>query len=326
MATRYAENGSVEPQPQADKSDIATAEKALLGIRFGGADALSRRREHLFYAAVKQGGALLALVWIVTQPSGWVEWTAFGLFYILNILGMSLGYHRYFTHRSFETSKPMRYALAILAQCGIYGSLLRWVADHRRHHALSDQPGDVHSPYFDGHGHPTGGRAGLKYAHLGWAYSDAMTDFDVYGKGLREDPVIMFAHRTRFLWFFVSIFVVPGLWGLAFGGPEAVVGTIMIAGLLRSALALHAIAAVNSFGHRYGAKPYEGEDQARNNWFIALISLGEGWHADHHAHPRSAFTGFRKYQVDMSGWVILALEKLGLIWNVQRPKLGESPQ
>jgi stearoyl-CoA desaturase (delta-9 desaturase) len=298
-------------------------ERKLVGVRFGTPDALSRRHEHLFYAAVKQGGALAAIAYIVFFPTGWVEWTGFALFYVLNILSMSLAYHRYFTHRAFETSKPMRYALAILAQCGVYGSLKRWVADHRRHHALSDQPGDIHSPYYDGHGRPLEGVKGWKHAHLGWAYDDAMTDLEIYGKGVVGDPVIEWAHRTRYLWFAVSLLVVPALWGYAFGGIEAVIGTVMVAGFLRMALALHAIAAVNSFGHRFGYQRFASQDEARNNWFIALISLGEGWHNNHHAHPRSAFTKVGRFEVDMSGWVVIALEKLGLIWNVQRHELAD---
>ncbi len=327
MATKYARTG-VQDRLDADiaaksrrSAEDLLIEEPIIGVRFGTEAAVSRRREHLFYAMLKQGGAIAAVLYIFLVPTGWIEWTGFAFFYVLNILGMSIGYHRYFTHNAFETSKPMRYALAALAQFGVYGSLWRWVADHRRHHAMSDKPGDIHSPYFDGHGRPLKGREGLKHAHLGWAYDDCMTDMDVYGKGVVDDPAIVWAHKTRYLWLFVSLLVLPAAWGFAFGGVEAIIGTVMVAGFLRLALALHAIAAVNSFGHKYGRKRFEGKGEARNNWFIALLSLGEGWHNNHHEHPRAANAGMAWYEIDMTSWVIRAMEAVGLIWNVRWVKL-----
>ncbi len=295
-------------------------------VRFGGAEAAQRRREHLTYAAVKQGGALAALAYIALQPTGWIEWSGFALFYVLNILAMSLGYHRYFTHKAFETSLPMRYVLAGLAQFGTYGSLKRWCADHRRHHAMSDKPGDIHSPYVGDQGEPLVGSAGLKHAHLGWAYGEAMTNMDIYGKGIVGDPVIEWAHATRYFWFGMSIIGFPALWGLALGGPHAVLGTVMIAGFLRGALATHAIAGVNSFGHRYGYQNYPDLDQARNNIWLGYITLGEGWHNNHHAHPRSATNQHRAFEIDMTGWLITGLERLGLVWNVKRHTLPAQPR
>lgn len=286
-------------------------------VRYGEPDAWRRRREHLFYAAVKQGGALIALVWIALRPTGWVEWSGFTLFYVLNVLGMSLGYHRYFTHKSFETSTPMRYALGILAQCGVYGSLRRWCADHRRHHLLADRPGDVHSPYFDDYGRPLSGLEGIKHAHLGWAYGEATTNMDMFGQGIVDDPVIDWCHRTRYVWFAVSVVVIPALWGLALGGFEAIAGSVMVAGFLRVALALHAIAAVNSLGHRFGYQNFKGQDESRNNLLLGYLTLGEGWHNNHHAYPRAATTRLRPFELDLTGSLVLALERMGLVWNVQ---------
>lgn len=300
-------------------------ERWRAAVNFGGPEAEARRREHLIYAAIKQGGALLAVAYIALWPTGWVEWSGFAVFYVLNILGMSIGYHRYFTHKAFETSKPMRYALGILAQFGVYGSLKRWVADHRRHHSYADRPGDIHSPHIDDYGKAIAGRAGIKHAHLGWAYGDAMTNMDLYGKGVVGDPVIEWCHKTRYVWFAFSAVVAPAIWGLVFGGPQAVLGTIMVAGFLRLALALHAIAAVNSFGHRFGYQNFTDMDEARNNAWLGYITLGEGWHNNHHAHPRGYSTQARWFEIDASGWIILAMEKLGLVWNVQRPDMQARP-
>ena len=324
MSGGVAALAPVSAAPQAGQTG-APRESWRSAIRYGGEDAASRRREHLIYAGIKQGGAVAALVYILLQPTGWVAWSGFVFFYVLNILGESLGYHRYFTHKAFETSRPMRYALGILAQCGVYGSLKRWCADHRRHHAHSDRAGDIHSPYVDDYGHAISGRKGLKHAHLAWAYGDAMTNLDIYGKGIVGDPVIEWCHKTRWIWFGVSAVVAPALWGFAFGGLQAVVGTVMVAGFLRLALALHAIAAVNSFGHRYGYQNFKGGDQARNNVLLGVLTLGEGWHNNHHAHPRGYSTQVRWHEIDVSGWIILGMEKLGLVWDVQRPQMQAKP-
>ena len=264
--------------------------------------------------------ALAAIWWIATQPTGWVEWSGFALLYVMNILSMSIGYHRFFTHKAFETSTPMRYAIAILAQLGIFGSLRRWVAEHRRHHAHSDRAGDIHSPYYNDDGERLSGVKGWKYSHLGWVFIPNMTDEKVYGKGVAEDSAILFVDKYRIPIFFFSVIALPCLWALAWGRPDAMFGTMLIAGFLRSVIALHAIACVNSFGHIYGSQRFRvGKDQSRNNWLVALITLGEGWHNNHHGHPRAASTRLAWYEIDMTGWVIWTLEKLGLIWNVRWP-------
>ncbi len=294
-------------------------EKALRGVDFDSPAARTKNAEHIFYLFAKNVPAAYAIYWIATQPTGWVEWSCFAALYVMNILSMSIGYHRFFTHKAFDTSKPMRYAIAILAQLGTFGSLRRWVAEHRRHHAHSDRVGDIHSPYYDDHGRDTGGAKGWKYAHLGWVFNRSMTNETIYGKGVGEDDAILFVDKYRVAIFFFSVIGLPSLWALAMGRPEAIFGTMLIAGFLRSVIALHAIACVNSFGHIFGSQRYGGNDGSRNNWLIALLTLGEGWHNNHHGHPRAASTQIAWYEIDMTGWVIWGLEKLGLIWNVRWP-------
>jgi stearoyl-CoA desaturase (Delta-9 desaturase) len=327
MATRIED--FVKPSPDrpiigrapATPGDAALISKPLLGVLYNTAEDKAKNREHLFYLFAKNVPALVAIYWIATQPTSWVEWSAFAAFYVMNILAMSIGYHRYFTHKAFETSRPVHYAIAILAQLGVFGSLRRWVAEHRRHHARNDRSGDIHSPYFDDFGRETGGAKGWKYAHLGWVFSHSMTDEKVYGKGVGEDAAILFVDKYRIPIFFISAVILPALFAVAAGGgTQTVIGTILIAGFLRCVIALHAIACVNSFGHMIGSQRFtDGHDQSRNNWLIALITLGEGWHNNHHGHPRAATTRIAWYEIDMTGWVIWALEKLGLIWNVRRP-------
>lgn len=291
----------------------------LFGVRYGGPEVKAKMAEVGFYTITKQGGAFVALWWIATRPTGWVEWSGFLVFYVMSLLGTDLSFHRYFSHNAFKTSRPMRWALGILMQLASVGSLRSHVADHRRHHACTDQPGDPHSPYFDGHGRPLKGWKGLRHAHFGWALDDTVSDLDVYGKGLREDPVIAFCHDTRVLWYLVSLLVLPGLWACAFGTFEDIPGTILVAGFLRMTAALHGFALINSLGHYKGRKPFETGDESRNNWIVAIVALGEGWHNNHHKYPRLAFHGLSWRQPDPTAWVIMLLEKLGLVWDVKRP-------
>ncbi len=334
MATRIDSSTVTSPiagasaKPVIGAAPASSAEHALivkppLGVLYNTPADQAKNREHLFYLFAKNVPALVAIYWIATQPTGWVEWSAFAAFYVMNILSMSIGYHRYFTHKAFETSRPMHYAIAILAQLGIFGSLRRWIAEHRRHHSHSDRAGDIHSPYYDDHGRATGGFKGWKYAHLGWVFAHSITDEKVYGKGVAEDVAVLFVDKYRIPIFLISVLVLPTLWALAAGAStQTIIGTILIAGFLRCILALHAIACVNSFGHIYGSQRYsDGKDQARNNWLIALLTLGEGWHNNHHEHPRAANAGLAWYELDMTAWVIKAMEKLGLVWNVRWAKL-----
>ena len=316
-------SGATSDQPPGSETlsphNASFSQGALRGVIYDAPSARLKNYEHIFYLFAKNLPAIAGIVWIATQPTGIVEWSAFAVFYVMNILSMSLGYHRFFMHRAFETSTAMRYALAILAQLGTYGCLRRWVAEHRRHHANSDQPGDIHSPYYDDYGRQLSGFKGWKYAHLGWVFNHSMTDESFYGKGVAEDAAIRFADRYRIGIFLVSTIALPALWALALGEPDAILSTILIAGFLRSTLALHAIASVNSFGHLYGYKRFKDKGEARNNWLVAILTLGEGWHNNHHAHPRSATTRYAWYEIDMTAWVIWLLEKTGLIWNVRWP-------
>lgn len=330
MATNFASISAATAEREwrvhPDEQGLDDVAGPIVGVRHGGRAALFKRVETGFYALTKQGGALVALWWIATHPTGWVEWSAFAVFYVLGILSITLCYHRYFMHRSFETSRPMEYVLGIWGQLGAYGSLRGWCIDHRRHHARSDRPGDVHSPLFDAYGRPLEGLKGFHHSHMGWLFDDSTTDHKVYGKGLVDDPVVTFCHHTRMFWFVISVALLPALWAFALGRPDLILGTILIAGCLRMALNLQFIAMVNSVCHRWGTQRFKGEGESRNNWIVAILTLGEGWHNNHHAHPRSANFGMTWREVDMCTWVIWLFEKLGLIWNVRRTRLSELEQ
>ena len=330
MATKYGGASSTTFERDwvihPDEAGLDDVAGPILGVRHGGRAALAKRAEVVFYMITKQGGGLVALWYVATHPTDLVEWSGFAVFYVMNILAMALCYHRYFMHRAFETSRPMQYVLGIWGQLGAYGSLRNWCIDHRRHHARSDRPGDTHSPHFDAYGRPLQGLKGFRHGHMGWLLDDSTTDHKVYGKGLVDDPVLTFCHHTRFFWYVISVLLLPALWAFAFAGPEAILGTILIAGCLRMALSLQFIAMVNSVCHRYGTQRFKGEGKAQNNLIVALLTLGEGWHNNHHAHPRAANAGMTRSEVDVCSWVILGLEKLGLIWNVRWVKLSDLEQ
>jgi stearoyl-CoA desaturase (delta-9 desaturase) len=329
MATRYASRAGTALGQNVGLRPTGSGEEALPhipGVNHGGKDALIKRAESSFYAFTKQGGGLLAIWWALTHPTGWVEWSGFLVFYVLGVLSITLCYHRHFCHKTFDTSTPMRYVLGIWGQLGAYGSMLKWCIDHRRHHARADKTGDLHSPLYDGYGRPLTGLAGFRHSHIGWLFDDATTDHDVYGKGLVDDPVVLFCHRTRVFWFVISILLIPAVWGWAFGGPKAITGTILIAGCLRMALSLQFIAMVNSVCHRWGTQRFSGQGLAKNNAIVAILTCGEGWHNNHHAHPRSANFGMAWYEIDVCHWVICLFEKMGLVWNVNRVMPDDMPR
>lgn len=289
------------------------------GILIGGRAGREKKREYLLLSLTRWPGVILAVVWLIVYGSGWLEWSAFLFFYVLNMMGVTIGYHRYFIHNCFKTSRPMRYALGIMAQLAGQASVRKWVLDHRRHHARTDQPGDPHSPYFDSEGRPASGLKAFYNAHMGWFFDESHTDTAIYGKGL-DDEVLRFTHRTRWIWYYVSIFLLPALWALAFAGLDwrAIVGTIFVGGFLRVNAVLHAELSLNSFGHRQGYQLKEGGGESRNNWWLAIVTLGDGWHNNHHHHPRTATNRLRWWEFDFCGAVIRLWEAMGLVWDVQR--------
>jgi stearoyl-CoA desaturase (delta-9 desaturase) len=218
--------------------------------------------------------------------------------YIPIALGVTAGFHRMLTHRSFRAHPAARFALLVLGSMAVEGSALSWAADHLKHHALSDQEGDPHSP-----------TEGLWHAHLGWLFSDPGADPRVYCKHLLKDPVVVFVDRTFVLWVALGLalpFALAGWPGLLWGG------------LVRTFFVHHITWSVNSVCHTFGRRVYETTDRSHNNWVVGLLAMGEGWHNNHHAFPRSAIHGLDRWQLDVAGWVILGLEKVRLATEVCR--------
>jgi stearoyl-CoA desaturase (delta-9 desaturase) len=262
----------------------------------------------------------IGLLWGVALS--WVDVALFGVLYLGSALGNSVGFHRLFTHKSFETTRWLRGTFAILGSLAMQGPVTQWVTDHRKHHALSDQDGDPHSPHA-GHGEgPWAAVKGFTHAHVGWLFTlKGMERGWQYGRDLYEDRLIRWIDRLYLLWvvvtfglpFLVGYLVGEMSWGL---GLEALVW----GGLVRVFAYQHATFSVNSICHMFGRRSYRSRDESRNNWVVALLTMGEGWHNNHHAFPSSARHGLDRLQLDVSWWTIRALEKVGLAWNVKLPE------
>jgi stearoyl-CoA desaturase (Delta-9 desaturase) len=248
----------------------------------------------------------------------WVDLALFLGMYAACAFGTTIGFHRHFTHRSFEACSAVRATLAILGSMTMQGPLIQWVTDHRKHHALSDKPGDPHSPH--GHGKGVWGAArGLVHAHVGWMFTDLGNEQSLrYGSDLYEDGLVRFSDRLYLLWVTMTL-AIPFAIAYGFGGMKGGIEGLIWGGLIRIGAYQHATFSVNSICHMFGRRAYVSRDEARNNWLIALLVFGEGWHNNHHAFPASARHGLDRGQLDFSWWLIRSLEKLGYVWNVRTP-------
>jgi stearoyl-CoA desaturase (delta-9 desaturase) len=239
--------------------------------------------------------------------------------YLLTAAGITVGFHRLLTHRSFQTSKPLEYTFAILGTMAVQGPVISWVADHRKHHAHTDEEGDPHSPHVGHDGGVRGVFAGLWHAHSGWLMStQGRADWKRYAPDLYEDPGMRTISR-RFVPLIVVSLAIPALAGYIVSG--TLVGALtglLWGGLVRIFFVHHVTWSVNSICHFLGTRRFETDDHSTNVFWLALPSLGESWHHNHHAFPRSAVHGLKRWEPDPSAFIITALEKLGLARNVVR--------
>jgi stearoyl-CoA desaturase (delta-9 desaturase) len=275
----------------------------------------------LIAVAVPPLGLLSAMGFLWGVALSWLDVALFLVLYTASALGNSVGFHRLFTHRSFETTTWLRATFAILGSMAMQGPVTQWVTDHRKHHALSDQDGDPHSPHA-GHGDGVlGAIKGFAHAHVGWLFTlKGMERGWQYGRDLYEDTLIRRIDRLYLLWVVVT-FGLPFLVGYLVGDLNWKLGVeaLVWGGLVRVFAYQHATFSVNSICHMFGRRAYRSRDESRNNWVIALLTMGEGWHNNHHAFPSSARHGLDRLQLDLSWWTIRALEKVGLAWDVKLP-------
>ena len=249
----------------------------------------------------------------------WSDVIVFFICYAATALGVTVGFHRLFTHRAFKAKQSVRGALAILGSAAIEGPITAWVADHRKHHAFADIEGDPHSPHVD-HGHGLKGAfKGLWHAHWGWLFIHTHRgNKERYAPDLLADPLISWVDRTFALWVIVGL-LVPFFLGWLIGGSiESALTGLLWGGLVRMLVVHHVTYSINSLCHFFGRKDFDTPDESRNLLWLSPFTFGESWHNNHHAFPTSYRHGLKAWQLDISAGVIWTLEKLGLAWDVVR--------
>jgi stearoyl-CoA desaturase (delta-9 desaturase) len=260
---------------------------------------------------------VVAVVALWNRAVGWTDLALLGGFYVVTAFAITIGYHRLLTHRSFQTTPRVQHAFALLGSFALQGSVISWVADHRKHHAHTDRDGDPHSPHA---GHNSGIVRGLLHAHVGWMFTEhGRATPEKYARDLVEDPVMRRIDALFPLWA-VLTFALPAALGWVLSGLDArgALGGLLWGGFVRVFLLHHVTWSINSICHWAGRRRFATEDHSTNNLWLALPSLGEAWHHNHHTFPRSAQHGLRWYEADPTAWVIRGMEKLGLAWNVVR--------
>jgi stearoyl-CoA desaturase (delta-9 desaturase) len=264
----------------------------------------------------------LALLAAVPLAWGWgLSWVDVSLavvFYAISGLGVTVGYHRHFTHGSFKAKRWLRVLLAISGSLALQGPVITWVADHRRHHAFSDKEGDPHSPWLYGTG-PAALAKGFWHAHMGWLFERDKTNAERFTPDLLADRAIVRVEKSFVLWTVVSLLVPAALGGFLTWSWWGALTAFFWAGLVRVAFLHHVTWSVNSICHMIGDRPFAARDRSANFWPLAILSFGESWHNLHHADPTCARHGVKRGQLDISARLIWFFEKFGWVSSVRWP-------
>lgn len=268
---------------------------------------------------------IIPFVGLVSVPFfvwGWgFKWIDLGLLlamYVITVLGITVGFHRLFTHRSFETNVVVKFIVAVLGSMAVQGPLLKWVAIHRRHHQHSDKPDDPHSPAQHGNG-LLGVLRGIWHAHIGWMFQPDADNLAEYVCDLRKSRAMRVASALFPIWATLGLLVPAILGGLLTQNWTGALTGMIWGGLVRIFLVHHVTWSINSACHLWGRRPFQSDDSSRNNLIFGYLALGEGWHNTHHAFPTSARHGLQWWQLDLSYLVIRVLALLRLAWDVRVP-------
>jgi stearoyl-CoA desaturase (delta-9 desaturase) len=261
-------------------------------------------------------GTLAAIVLLWNRAVDVTDLVILVVMYLITAVGITVGFHRLLTHRAFASYPWVERTFAVLGSLSVQGSVMDWVADHRKHHAHTDREGDPHSPHV-GHG---SGLPGLWHAHVGWLLeTQGQADWKKYAAELYEDPAMRAIGRSFPLLAVLSL-LIPTVAGWAlhdFTAAGALRGLVW-GGLVRIFFVHHVTWSVNSVCHFFGSRRFDLEDHSTNVGWLAVLSLGESWHHNHHAFPRSAYHGLRWWEIDVSGLIIAGMQRVGLAWNVVR--------
>src|SRR6478735_1566253 len=278
-----------------------------------------QRRHFIIFDVLPFLGTLLALVLLFYRPIGAIELGLFVGFWLVTGLGLTVGYHRLFTHRAFATSTAMSAILVVMGSMAGRGPMLSWAAMHRRHHELSDHDGDLHSPNL--HGATALGRLrGFLHAHLTWMIEHDYPNVAHYVPDLMADRTLLAVNRYYYLWVALGLLIPTAIGGLVIGSAWGALSGFLWGGVVRMFAVEQAMSAINSVMHRFGARPFATrDDNSRNLGVMAWLAWGEGWHNNHHAFPYSAAFGLRWFEFDPGYLFIRLLAVLGLAWNVKVP-------
>lgn len=250
-----------------------------------------------------------------------LDWLHLGLLigmYCVTTVGITVGFHRLFTHRAFETVRPIKFMLAVFGSMAVQGPVLQWVATHRKHHQYSDHEDDPHSPHLHGHG-MRGLFAGLWHSHMGWLFCPDSPDLLRYAGDLAQDGMIRKINSMFTLWVTIGLLLPGAIGGLVTQSWTGALLGFIWGGLARVFLVHHITWSINSVCHLWGTRPFRSKDHSKNNLIFGVLAWGEGWHNNHHAFPTSARHGLRWWEIDLSYLVIRLLALLRLAWDVRVP-------
>lgn len=278
-----------------------------------------QRQHFIFFDLLPFVGTLIAIGLLFYRPIGALEISLFFAMWLLTGLGLTVGYHRLFTHRAFSTSVPMSCLLIVVGSMAGRGPMLSWVAMHRRHHELSDHEGDLHSPNL--HGDSALGRLrGFLHAHLTWMIEHDYPNVAHYVPDLMAEPTLIAVNRHYHVWVLLGLLIPTAIGGLATASLWGAVSGFLWGGGVRMFAVEQAMSAINSVMHSFGTRPFQTrDDNSRNLGVMAWLAWGEGWHNNHHAFPYSAAFGLRWFEFDPGFLFIRLLAALGLAWDVKMP-------
>lgn len=277
-----------------------------------------QRRHVLLCNILPFAGTIAAIGLALVYPPRFGEFVCLGVMWFAMGVGVTVGYHRYFTHQAFATSYPVRIALAIMGSLAAQGPIIVWVATHRRHHQLSDRDGDPHSPNLCGNGF-INKLKGIYHAHFGWIPEHAIANPRRYAGELADDKGIRWINDHYYSIVLLG-WLSPGIaLGIVRGGMLGVIEGCLWGGAVRITIGSQFIWTVNSVCHAWGSRPHDTPELSRNNALLCLPTGGESWHNNHHAFPKSAALGHHWWQVDIGYIVIMAMRAVGLVWDVWTP-------
>jgi stearoyl-CoA desaturase (delta-9 desaturase) len=263
-------------------------------------------------------GVVAASVMLWNSGVGWLDLVCLALMYLVCMLGITVGFHRYYAHRSFVAGRGVAFLLGIFGSMAVQGPLLFWVATHRRHHAYSDRHGDPHSPNQHGTG-IKGSLLGFWHSHIGWMFSPELTDISFFSRDALKNRDAFWIHRTYLVWVALGLLLPAACMGAITGSARGAFQGFLWGGLVRIFLVNHSAWCVGSISHMFGTRPYLTNDHSANNYLVAVLAFGEGLQNNHHAFPGSASHALTWWQPDLSILVIRLLERVGLVRDVQFP-------